>query len=289
MGILSDRQIRAEIGITPFKDYGPKVPGTISSGLGSYGYDVRLGYKFKVFSPIHAKEIDPKNFDPKCLVDVDLTPGFSRDGKHVWNSRGPDGQRVGWSCKLCGFVPPEPYSAIVADEFRNNPCGAAVPKPAGRLLIPPHSFVLAESLERFKIPRDVLCVVVGKSTYARCGLIVNVTPGEPEWEGVWTIEISNTTPLPVRVYPGEGIMQAMFFRSDEKRMVANMELRQLIALTAPSSEVLLVDFIRRTQDASCERSYADKKGKYSGQNGLTLPIPEPADSEVDDNKNGGRR
>jgi dCTP deaminase len=104
-------------------------------------------------------------------------------------------------------------------------------------IIPPNSFALATTVEYFRIPRDVLTVCVGKSTYARCGLIVNVTPFEPEWEGFVTLEISNTTPLPARVYANEGIAQVLFFQSDEP----------------------------------CEISYADKKGKYQKQQGLTLP------------------
>jgi dCTP deaminase len=104
-------------------------------------------------------------------------------------------------------------------------------------IIPPNSFALAKTVEYFRIPRDVLTICVGKSTYARCGLIVNVTPFEPEWEGFVTLEISNTTPLPARVYANEGIAQVLFFQSDEP----------------------------------CEVSYADKKGKYQKQQGLTLP------------------
>src|SRR5690348_6952432 len=104
-------------------------------------------------------------------------------------------------------------------------------------IIPPNSFALARTLEYFRIPRDVLTVCVGKSTYARCGLIVNVTPFEPEWEGYVTLEISNTTPLPARVYANEGIAQVLFFQGDEP----------------------------------CETSYADKRGKYQKQQGLTLP------------------
>ena len=104
-------------------------------------------------------------------------------------------------------------------------------------IIPPNSFALSRTVEYFRIPRDVLTVCVGKSTYARCGLIVNVTPFEPEWEGFVTLEISNTTPLPAKVYANEGIAQVLFFQSDEP----------------------------------CEVSYADKKGKYQGQAGLTLP------------------
>ncbi|MCY3945751.1 MAG: dCTP deaminase [Anaerolineaceae bacterium] len=104
-------------------------------------------------------------------------------------------------------------------------------------VIPPNSFVLARSMEYFRIPRQVLTLCVGKSTYARCGLIVNVTPLEPEWEGYVTLEISNTTPLPARVYSNEGIAQVIFLESDE----------------------------------ACETSYADKRGKYQRQDRLTLP------------------
>jgi len=104
-------------------------------------------------------------------------------------------------------------------------------------IIPPNSFALARSVEYFRIPRDVLVVCVGKSSYARCGIIVNVTPLEPEWEGIVTLEVSNTTPLPARIYAGEGIAQFLFFRGEEP----------------------------------CEVSYADKKGKYQAQAGLTLP------------------
>ena len=104
-------------------------------------------------------------------------------------------------------------------------------------VIPPNSFALAETVETFKIPRDVLAICLGKSTMARCGIIVNVTPLEPEWEGKVTVEISNTAPIPAVVYAGEGIMQILFFR-------------------APSE---------------CRQSYADKKGKYQAQGGLVLP------------------
>lgn len=104
-------------------------------------------------------------------------------------------------------------------------------------IIPPNSFVLAQTVEYFRIPRDVLTICVGKSTYARCGLIVNVTPFEPQWEGFVTLEISNTTPLPARVYANEGIAQVLFFQSDEV----------------------------------CEISYADRKGKYQNQQSIVLP------------------
>jgi dCTP deaminase len=142
------------------------------------------------------------------------------------------------------------YDIRVADEFKvftNINSTVVDPKSfdnrsfvdvkADVCIIPPNSFALSRTVEYFRIPRDVLTVCVGKSTYARCGLIVNVTPFEPEWEGFVTLEISNTTPLPAKVYANEGIAQVLFFQSDE----------------------------------TCEVSYADKKGKYQKQPGLTLP------------------
>ncbi len=104
-------------------------------------------------------------------------------------------------------------------------------------IVPPNSFALARTVEYFRIPRNVLTVCVGKSTYARCGIIVNVTPFEPEWEGTATLEISNTTPLPAKIYANEGIAQVLFFESDEP----------------------------------CATSYGDKKGKYQAQRDVTLP------------------
>ena len=142
------------------------------------------------------------------------------------------------------------YDARVADEFKifTNVDSATVdPKDFASnsfvdrqtdvCIIPPNSFALARTVEYFRIPRDVLVICLGKSTYARCGIIVNVTPFEPEWEGYVTLEISNTTPLPAKIYANEGIAQVLFFQSDEP----------------------------------CEVSYADKKGKYQNQQGLTLP------------------
>jgi dCTP deaminase len=104
-------------------------------------------------------------------------------------------------------------------------------------IVPPNSFALGRSVEYFRIPRNVITITVGKSTYARCGIITNVTPFEPEWEGFVTLEISNTTPLPAKIYANEGIAQALFFEGDE----------------------------------GPETSYADRKGKYQGQRGVTLP------------------
>ena len=179
MGILADTQIHKEIVIRPFAD-GERRPGSISYGVSSYGYDVRVGRTFKVFTNVYGAIVDPKNFTPAAFVDI--------EGDHC--------------------------------------------------IIPPNSFALAETVEYFEIPRDILAVCMGKSTYARCGIIVNVTPLEPEWRGKITIEISNTTPLPAKVYANEGIAQILFLRAEQV----------------------------------CRVSYADKKGKYQDQTGLTLPF-----------------
>ena len=142
------------------------------------------------------------------------------------------------------------YDARVSDDFKiftnvdsavvdpkNFDSNSFVDRKTDVCIIPPNSFALARTVEYFRVPRDVLVICLGKSTYARCGLIVNVTPLEPEWEGYVTLEISNTTPLPAKVYANEGISQVLFFQGDEP----------------------------------CEVSYADKKGKYQRQQGLTLP------------------
>lgn len=179
MGVLPDWMIEEMVWIEPFEPQ-RKRPGVISYGLTSYGYDVRVDRKFKVFTNVWGSTVDPKNFDPKSFVEVE----------------------------------------------------------ADACIIPPNSFALAETVEYFDIPRNVLAVCMGKSTYARCGIIVNVTPLEPEWRGRITIEISNTTPLPAKIYAGEGIAQILFLRG--------------------------VDV--------CKKSYADKGGKYQDQTGLTLPI-----------------
>jgi dCTP deaminase len=142
------------------------------------------------------------------------------------------------------------YDARLADEFRiftnvenalvdpkNFTPSSFVERKSDTCIIPPNSFVLAHTVEYFRIPRDVLVICLGKSTYARCGLIVNVTPLEPEWEGHVTLEISNTTPLPAKVYANEGICQFLFLKGESPPEV----------------------------------SYADRKGKYMGQKGVTLP------------------
>ncbi len=127
---------------------------------------------------------------------------------------------------LNSIVDPKDFDPNSFVEFSGEVC-----------IVPPNSFALARSVEYFRIPRNVMTITVGKSTYARCGIITNVTPFEPEWEGFVTLEISNTTPLPARIYANEGIAQVLFFEGDEPP----------------------------------ETSYGDRKGKYQGQQGVTLP------------------
>jgi dCTP deaminase len=172
------RMAREHNMIDPFVDDQVR-QGVISYGVSSYGYDVRVGDEFKVFTNVYNTVVDPKNFDPKSFVDI--------------------------KADVC--------------------------------IIPPNSFALASTIEYFRIPRDILTVCLGKSTYARCGIIVNVTPLEPEWEGQVTIEISNTTPLPAKIHAHEGICQFLFLQGNEP----------------------------------CETSYADKAGKYMRQRGVALP------------------
>src|ERR1700745_1601781 len=182
--IKSDKWIRRmgrEKGmIEPFAEKQVR-EGTISYGVSSYGYDLRIADEFKIFTNINSSIVDPKKFDSKSFVD-----------------------------------------------FQGAVC-----------IVPPNSFALGRSVEYFRIPRDVMTICLGKSTYARCGIITNVTPLEPEWEGYVTLEISNTTPLPAKIYANEGICQVLFFEADD--------------------------------DDVCEVSYKDKAGKYQGQQGVTLP------------------
>jgi dCTP deaminase len=187
MGVLCDTQIRELIGIEPFED-NVKRHRKVSYGVSSYGYDVRVGSIFKVFTNVSRTGgqtiVDPKDFSDDMFITIDV------------RNSGKD-----------------------------------------HIVIPPNSFALAETVETIRVPRNVLAICVGKSTYARCGIIVNVTPLEPEWRGKVTIEISNTTPLPAKIYANEGIAQMIFIKGDRV----------------------------------CAVSYADKGGKYQDQTGLTLP------------------
>lgn len=158
---------------------------TISSGLTSYGYDVKLGAEFKLFTNINSTIIDPKRLDPKCMVDA----------------------------------------VVKTDEWGDQ-----------YVIMPPNSYILGVTEEYFDIPRDILAICLGKSTYARVGAIVNVTPIEPGFTGNVVIEISNSTPAPLKIYVNEGCAQFLFFRGSKP----------------------------------CQVSYRDRKGKYQGQRGVTL-------------------
>ena len=182
MSIKADRWVRqmAELHhmIDPFSS-SQVAEGTISFGLSSYGYDLRLADEFKIFTPPRDTVINPKS------------------------------------------IPAEYYR-----DHRGISCD-----------IPPNSYVLGRTVEYLRIPRDILTLCVGKSTYARAGILVNVTPFEPEWEGFVTVSVFNTTPAPVRVFANEGLCQVLFFQSDEP----------------------------------CEVSYKDRKGKYQAQKKIEFP------------------
>jgi dCTP deaminase len=173
------RMAREEGMIEPFEER-QHSKGTISYGLSSFGYDIRVADEFRIFTAATGRltVVDPKAIDENAMTF-----------------------------------------------YQGEVC-----------IIPPNSFALARTIEYFRIPRNVITLCVGKSTYARCGIIVNVTPFEPAWEGFVTLEISNTTPLPAKIYANEGIAQVLFFEGE-----------------AP------------------EVSYADRQGKYQGQTGITLP------------------
>jgi dCTP deaminase len=174
---------------------------------------------------IRRMALEHKMIDP-------FTDGQKRDGviSYGTSSYGYD-IRVADEYKIFTNV----YSAVVDPKAFDN--RSMVDFKGDVCVIPPNSFALARTVEYFRIPRSVLTICLGKSTYARCGIIVNVTPFEPEWEGFVTLEISNTTPLPAKIYSNEGIAQVLFFEGDEP----------------------------------CEVSYADKKGKYQKQLGVVLP------------------
>lgn len=148
--------------------------GILSYGISSYGYDARVGTKFKIFTNTSSKIIDPKKFSTDLFIEIESEES---------------------------------------------------------VILPPHSFALGYTIEKFIIPRDIIVICLGKSTYARCGIIVNVTPLEPEWEGHVTLEFSNTTDSPVKIYPNEGACQFIFLKGDSE----------------------------------CQNSYLDKNGKYMHQ------------------------
>ena len=161
-------------------------------------------------------------FDDRQIRDGVISYGVSSYGYDV---RVADEFKI-FTNVFSAVVDPKAFDSKSMVDFKGDVC-----------IIPPNSFALAKTVEYFRIPRGVLTICLGKSTYARCGIIVNVTPFEPEWEGYVTLEISNTTPLPAKIYANEGLAQVLFFEGDE----------------------------------ICEVSYADKKGKYQHQKGILLP------------------
>jgi dCTP deaminase len=289
MGLKPDhwiKQMALEHGmIEPFMDCQVR-DGVISYGLSSYGYDIRVADEFKIFQPeITANKLS----DVQCAYVAGAIDGLGQigysppdeghrslqlslsNGSHTALERLRELLGVGWlrqSATGTGYelvvskradvqhilsqtlpylvhkreaayralaelkatksivVDPKDFDADSFIDFKGDVC-----------VVPPNSFALSRTVEYFRIPRSVLTICLGKSSYARCGIIVNVTPFEPEWEGFVTLEISNTTPLPAKIYASEGIAQVIFFEAD----------------------------------AECEVSYADRKGKYQGQQTIVLP------------------
>jgi dCTP deaminase len=248
-------------------------PGKISYGVGSYGVDLRIGYKFYVFTPARCAVVDPKNFDKNAFVEVDITPRTD----HIWKEEENGENR----CVGCGVWSNNKFLSTYTKCFTDG-----IPD---HVLIPPNSFVLGETVETIEIPRDCIGIVVGKSTYARCGIGLVCTPIEPEWRGKIVIEIANHTPLPAKVYAGEGIGQLMVFRSDGdveniryvlKGFCETLKLGSNIHLihvkTAAAELLSRITTMERPEDknGTCEKSYADKKaggGRYQNQTGITLP------------------
>jgi dCTP deaminase len=271
--------------IEPFVD-GQVRDGVISYGLSSYGYDIRVADEFKIFQPeitatklsdvqcayvagaldarakIGYKPSGPQkrsslalvvtSDDRRLLGEIQTTIGTGQ----INESNGEPIQLVVNKAADVQFILSqvwpylthlrdaasralaelESHKSIVVDP-KNFDANSFLDFKGDICIIPPNSFALGRTVEHFRIPRSTLTICVGKSSYARCGIIVNVTPFEPEWFGYVTLEISNTTPLPAKIYANEGIAQVIFFEGDEE----------------------------------CEFSYADKKGKYQGQQSIVLP------------------
>lgn len=277
MGILSDWQIERDIKIEPFiKDQQSK--GIVSFGMSSYGLDLRCGYRFRVFTPVHCTEVDPKNFDPKSFVEVDLTPE-----EHLWKHDRDDGVFECTKCKATSLNHPNNSQCLSKPNF---------------IRIPPNSFALTESIEVLEIPRDVTGLIVDKSTYRRCGIVMGATVLEAGWKGRVTLEISNSTPLPARIYAGEGLCQVLFFRTDGHNEAVLNAARRLCGQEAqnvleggygPSQarnlrtiEELLYKELGK---GSCRVSYDQRKGRYQNQKGIVLPfVNQPETQGVSDAK-----
>lgn len=217
--LLPDWAIREFVTIEGFVDYDECPPDVVSYGVTSSGYDIRVGGIFKVFTNALCETVSPKNLREGCFLDVNLTG-------HHWGD--VVGDRI--RCSRCKVERLDQASRLL--------CPRAAPDVQKTIKIPPNSFALAETVELLHIPRNINCLCLGKSTYARCGIIMNFTPFEPSWRGVVTVEISNSTPLPVEINAWQGIGQAQF----------------TLVVGKP------------------EKGYADKTNqKYMDQKGLTLP------------------
>lgn len=289
MGLQPDHWIRKmaleQRMIEPFVD-GQVRDGVISYGLSSYGYDIRVADEFKIFQPeiTAAKLSDVQcayaagvldaqgrigykasaSQERQCLSlviaskDRSMLEGLQATIGTGWLRESDSGRSELIVSKAADvqhlLLQVWPYLTHRRDaasralaELKSNKSIVVDPKnfdaasfvdfKGEMCIIPPNSFALGRTVEYFRIPRSTLTICVGKSSYARCGIIVNVTPFEPAWEGYVTLEISNTTPLPAKIYADEGIAQVLFFKGDEE----------------------------------CETSYADKKGKYQGQQSIVLP------------------
>jgi deoxycytidine triphosphate deaminase len=248
--------------------------GVISYGVSSYGYDLRVSREYKIFQPqIRAKRLTEIQAGYVAGVIDGMGEVAGSVERPVLRIRAGDGDLLGRLASILGtgrieagmleveriedtqfilgqvlpylaerrrdaarVVEREPPTPIVVDPKKFD-LDSFVDFEGDACIIPANSFALARTVEYLRIPRQVMTVCLGKSSYARCGIIVNVTPLEPEWEGHATLEISNTTPLPAKIYSNEGICQLLFFEADEV----------------------------------CETSYADKRGKYQGQVEVTLP------------------
>ncbi len=217
--LLPDWAIREYVTIEGFVDYDDCPPDVVSYGITSSGYDLRVGGIFKVFTNARCETISPRNIPPGAFLDEDLTG-------HYWG----DAVGADIKCSRCKIGRLDPAARLL--------CAKAAADTKKTIKIPPNSFALAETMEVLHIPRNINCLCLGKSTYARTGIIMNFTPFEPGWRGVVTVEITNSTPLPVEIFAWQGIGQAQF------------------TLTVGSPQ----------------KSYGEKKNaKYQDQKGLTLP------------------
>lgn len=221
--ILPDWAIREFVTIEDYVDYDQCPKDVVSYGVTSSGYDIRVGGRFKIFTNALCETVSPKNISDGCFLNVDLTG-------HDWVAKPYEHMESPAICMGCGMRKNDPKA-----RFK---CVKPKADTADIIKIPPNSFALAETVELLHIPRNINCLCLGKSTYARCGVIMNFTPFEPGWRGVVTVEISNSTPLPVAINAWQGIGQAQF------------------SLTV----------------GKCEKSYGEKRNaKYQDQTGLTLP------------------